>query len=446
MALFKLLRGQESDLVNQPLHDGYVWVTKDLKNMWFDYYDETNTLVRKRINAEYADKLRYVEDGATIELDPSEIATKNYVAAQLSGKSDTSHTHDDRYYTEDEIDVKIDNIMDKVNVKPNWKQNDPEAPDYIENRTHYKTQEFETLFPQTTLTLTPDTNDYFGSAWYYTLDEEFGSSSDVPYDTEYIVIVNGVEYRCTAWIFDTSTFIGDGRLGDSNVCDYHQENVPFLIQHQPEVIETWNDFSYPACWGFYFSGEFSDSVDIEIKKTTSITYHPIDEAYIPDSIARVHNWEKIYNSGSTTKQVSAFANIRIPEYKSLMVAVKCVNTTKSAGSTGVEIIFNGTNGKSYAFRNILPDLITNKEGTTGGLAIFRIVDGFIVCENAMRSTNAPSMLSNVDGEGGDNLTPVGGGVVRCNYPISTLTITNTNSSSSYYFGANSSVTVWGCKA
>ena len=446
MALFKLLRGHESDLVNQPLHDGYVWVTKDLQNMWFDYYDETNTLVRKRINSEFADKLRYIEDGATIELNPSEIATKNYVTTQLSGKADSTHTHDDRYYTESEIDVKFDNIMDKVNAKPNWEQNDPTAPDYIENRTHYKAQDFETLFPQTTLTLTPDTNDYFGSVWYYTLDEEFGSSSDVPYDTEYIVIINGVEYHCTSWIFDTSTFIGDGRLGDSNVCDYHQENVPFLIQHEPEVIETWSDFSYPACWGFYFSGEFSDSVDIEIKKATNITYHTLPEEFIPDSIARVHNWEKIYNSGSTTKQVSAFANIRIPEYKSIMVAVKCVNTTKSAGSTGGAIIFNGTNGKSYAFRNILPNLITNTEGTTGGLAIFRILDDYIVCENAMRSTNAASMLSNVDGEGGDNLTPVGGGIVRCHSPISTLTITNTNSSSSYYFGANSSVTVWGCKA
>ena len=91
MALFKLLRGHESDLVNQPLHDGYVWVTKDLKNMWFDHYDETNTLVRKRINAEYADKLRYIEDGATIELNPSEIATKTYVAGN--------------YYTKSEIDT-----------------------------------------------------------------------------------------------------------------------------------------------------------------------------------------------------------------------------------------------------------------------------------------------------------------------------------------------------
>jgi hypothetical protein len=91
MALFKLLRGQESDLVNQPLHDGYVWVTKDLHNMWFDYYDETNTLVRKRINSEYADKLRYVKDGATIELDPSEIVMKTELASAIELKADKTY-------------------------------------------------------------------------------------------------------------------------------------------------------------------------------------------------------------------------------------------------------------------------------------------------------------------------------------------------------------------
>ena len=87
MALFKLLRGQESDLANQPLHDGYVWVTKDLQNMWFDYYDETNTLVRKRINAEFADKLRYIKNGETVELDPSEIATHTELATKLSAQN-----------------------------------------------------------------------------------------------------------------------------------------------------------------------------------------------------------------------------------------------------------------------------------------------------------------------------------------------------------------------
>ena len=395
--LFKILHGDKSRISTDitPYHEGYCYVTHD-----GDFYVDMNN-ERVKLNARDAET--------------------------LTGKT-------------------LEELKAEFLVKPNWKQNDPDAPDYIENRTHYITQDFETLFPQTTLTLTTDTNDYFGTVSYCYLDEEFGSSSNVPYDTDYIIIVNGVEYHCTSWMFNTSTCIGDGRLGDSGVYDYHPENVPFFILHEPEVMETWNEWSSKAYWYFGFPGELSDSVDIEIKKATNITYHPLAEEFIPDSIARVHNWEQIYNSGKITKQVSAFANINISEYKSIMVAIRCVNSLNSAGSTGGAIIFNGTNGKSYSFRNILPDLITNAIVITGGLAIFRIVNGFIVCENAMRSTNAASMLSYTDGEGGDNLTPVGGGVVRCTSPISTLTITNTNSSSSYYFGANSSVTVWGCKA
>ena len=137
MALFKLLRGQESDLVNQPLHDGYIWVTKDLKNMWFDYVDETNTLVRKRINAEFADKLRYVKDGETIELDPSEIVTKFELAsadfatntsvarvkeelqANIDGKASASHKHEEYLMEQKQAD---------------WNQTDVSAVDYIKNK------------------------------------------------------------------------------------------------------------------------------------------------------------------------------------------------------------------------------------------------------------------------------------------------------------------------
>lgn len=43
-----------------------------------------------------------------------------YVIAELNGKSDTAHTHDDRYYTESEIDAKFSTInvpVDSVNGK-----------------------------------------------------------------------------------------------------------------------------------------------------------------------------------------------------------------------------------------------------------------------------------------------------------------------------------------
>lgn len=79
MALMKMLRGGEESLKNQELHDGYIWFTKDHKCMYIDHYDSTNTLVRSQLSAEYAEKLRYTQDGETIEINPIELATINYV-------------------------------------------------------------------------------------------------------------------------------------------------------------------------------------------------------------------------------------------------------------------------------------------------------------------------------------------------------------------------------
>ena len=410
MALFKLLRGQESDLVNQPLHDGYVWVTKDLNNMWFDYYDETNTLVRKRINAEYADKLRYVKDGATIELDPSEIATKDYVTTQLSGKADTSHTHDDRYYTEDEIDAKLDSL----NVNPDWSQNDPDAPDYIENRTHW----FEPNDPEIIF------NDIIQTTGVGSLHSCYLQMSEpLVVGSQYLVTFNGKEYLLTAQFDGNYVFIGD--------LNYDFTTIPFLLQNEFEDEQ-------------FLATPINIKCNLKIKLVKDVV-HQIDEKFIPDTIARVSNWTQIYDSGVTTQNVSAFAYINTFGYKNIMVAIKAVNTTASAGNTGGSITFTGGIGKKYAFNNILPDLIKNNAVTTGGVAIFKIVDGFIVCENAMRSTSADNMLSTTEAAGADNLVPVGGGLIRCTDVINNVTISNTNSSNKHYFGTGSRVIVWGCK-
>lgn len=119
MSLFKVLRGSESNLPTNKT-DGWAYFCTDTGSFWIDHLDSNNTLIRSKISAKFADKLRYVEDGATIEINPSEIATKTYVATQLSGKADSSHTHDDRYYTEDEIDTQLKGYVPttrKVNGK-----------------------------------------------------------------------------------------------------------------------------------------------------------------------------------------------------------------------------------------------------------------------------------------------------------------------------------------
>lgn len=66
MSLFKVNRGNESNLPSK-LTDGWAYFCTDTGSFLIDHYDSTNTLVRSKINAEYADKLRYVQNEEPID-------------------------------------------------------------------------------------------------------------------------------------------------------------------------------------------------------------------------------------------------------------------------------------------------------------------------------------------------------------------------------------------
>lgn len=362
----------------------------------------------------------------------------------IDGKADASHSHNDIYYTENEVDEKLNNKVDKVankglstndyttaeknklagieagaqvNVRPDWSQNDQDAADYIKNRTHWVENE-------RTYTIYTGTLGTAGAASvkpaFLEMDEPLIEGD------EYIVTLNGATYTLTAAIDEYGwVYIGDN--------SYTFTMFPFKLYNDSDTSQTFE---------INKNGDWNLTVKHHIKEI-----HQLDEKFIPDSIARVHNWDKIYDSDAITKKVNAFSSISLGDYTNIMVAIKVVNTTDSAGTTGGAVTFVGQNtGNSYAFRNILPDLIKNTTGTTGGMAIFKIIDGFIICENAMRSTSATNMLSTTEAAGADNLVPVGGGVIACTDKIVHFYVGNTNSSKTHYFGAGSRVVVWGCKA
>lgn len=78
MALFKICRGKEANLPST-LTNGYAYFCTDTTNFYIDHLNASDTLVRSKISANYADKLRYVKDGSTIDIDPSTILTdSNY--------------------------------------------------------------------------------------------------------------------------------------------------------------------------------------------------------------------------------------------------------------------------------------------------------------------------------------------------------------------------------
>lgn len=74
VSLFKVNRGNEVSLPTQ-LTDGWVYFCMDTGSIFIDCYNSTNNLVRSKISAEYADKLRYVQNGEMIELTPQAINT-----------------------------------------------------------------------------------------------------------------------------------------------------------------------------------------------------------------------------------------------------------------------------------------------------------------------------------------------------------------------------------
>ena len=106
MALFKISRGNSANLPST-MNDGWAYFCTDSAGFFIDYTDANGDLHRKQLSAEFAEKLRYVKDGDTIEINPSELATRTYVdnkiasiptpdvSAQISNHNTSSTAHAD---------------------------------------------------------------------------------------------------------------------------------------------------------------------------------------------------------------------------------------------------------------------------------------------------------------------------------------------------------------
>lgn len=74
MAQFKICRGKEENIPAE-ITDGYIYMCTDTHNIFMDWFEPYNELLmRWKMNAEYADKLRYIgSDNEYIEVDPGMI-------------------------------------------------------------------------------------------------------------------------------------------------------------------------------------------------------------------------------------------------------------------------------------------------------------------------------------------------------------------------------------
>lgn len=96
-----------------------------------------------------------------------------------------------------------DEYKNKIDIQPDWNQNDENDPAYVKNRTHWSEEVITEIIPETQVTLTED--DYEGA---------IETTVTFVKDHTYIVTWNGVEYTCIGQEITTegTTITGIGDL------------------------------------------------------------------------------------------------------------------------------------------------------------------------------------------------------------------------------------------
>lgn len=271
MSLFKICKGAETNLP-QTLTNGYCYFCTDTTNFYIDYTDTYGALTRSKISAKYADKLRYTEDGNFVEIEPTDVLTKNNyetaIGVAATDKNGLMSSGDK---------TKLDGIADgaEVNVQPDWNQNDETADDYIKNRTHWVEYGLDVAGFTITLPISADetTHDEIpfevGQVWNVVSNKNISYSLTVEKaddGTVYIGVYPSPYYNSTAPFYvSTTKIMGDNmwiaRDGNtsitltcvSNADIYHtipfgyfpdtifsRENAPvkFGVDDSGEIIKT----------------------------------------------------------------------------------------------------------------------------------------------------------------------------------------------------------------
>lgn len=160
---------------------------------------------------------------------------------------------------------------------PNWNQHSSSSVDYIKNRTHWVVEGTKVIVSETTK-LSIRKGKTGASNWQPEYD----------YNKEYIVTVDGVQYRCTPYTLDdgygtTSFTLGDSRLRETPD-NSHPESVPFLVQAYVEDDGGSGATMY-HCWIFSYSTTGTHTIEIA-ELTGENEYYPLNDGFIPNNIPR----------------------------------------------------------------------------------------------------------------------------------------------------------------
>lgn len=221
------------------------------------------------------------------------LATTEDVNSAVTNKADKEHNHDDRYYTEAEVNTKFSTmvgdapvaiqISDAIDAIPqaDWNQNDETAADYVLNKTHYEYVEYsDTLvWDGNTEGLESDASGtlFLVSDITPTI-EDFQNGHVIKIDAE------NEEWVVDSVIEDNGTITDDTGF--------------FFVVYEDNTTIEWTSFPKK---GIYFSGTAQNPMarlaapTVEYLRINGYNGFPtttlkqLDEKFIPDTIARTAN-------------------------------------------------------------------------------------------------------------------------------------------------------------
>lgn len=175
------------------------------------------------------------------------------------------------------INANIDAVQSDIEKKSDWNQNDENAVDYVKNRTHWADMSTVSFLEEMT----------FENNWA-SLNTLEGISCDESNTDKLIVTFDGITYEVEKFIYnyEPNTAWGDSRLVSNIESDINPIDVPFLITATKDygIFGTGEE---NILWQITLSNEMnSSSHTLKIDILGDVSYHTLDENFIPDTIAR----------------------------------------------------------------------------------------------------------------------------------------------------------------
>lgn len=205
----------------------------------------------------------YVSDAEQAKVDAQSAAASAAqdavdVSGQISVHNESAEAHAD-----------IREMVANAGVQADWNQNDPEARDYVKNRTHWVVVERDVIFPERSMQ----------SGFRSYVQKDLGAPGSLDLSKTYAVTVDGMEYQCIPyadWYGTGNICLGDERLNDG----IHSEDVPFHVFIRTEDYGSF----YRETWYFLYPDRNTHTIKIE-DSVADIEYHTIDEKFLPDTVA-----------------------------------------------------------------------------------------------------------------------------------------------------------------